>query len=371
MDWYSIKFLESTKNLRALVKKNMGREMNAAAASGIAACLTHGRLFFEAAERAPLEIRPLQIFYGIVSLSKALAAVRSCKSTDALVSAHGVSDISNKGSLLQNLTLQVGNKGTFQEFNDAICGLDSFNYYGDECEQIRVFKSSSGACELNDEKMTLKDILSRCPFIASSYQKTFDEQPKNLTFTDFVESNEFQIQIDETQLFYDRAQLVELVARLRNTYPFLNNWMLKSAQRAWNNSRLMFVNCDPRGIAEFDENVLVERSGVLSSVTVQPYLDFKTLLPVLSGGVMNKYPTYIVPLNDRAVSEYSLIYLGNFLLSSLVRYRPEIWGNAISSRFSQSGGSDDHCMALIESFLDQTAKTFPEYIIRCMETHNP
>jgi hypothetical protein len=55
------KFLESTDNVRPLIKKLTGREPSAAIARDITACLQQGRLFYEAAADAPLEIRPLQL----------------------------------------------------------------------------------------------------------------------------------------------------------------------------------------------------------------------------------------------------------------------------------------------------------------------
>jgi hypothetical protein len=72
MDWHRCKFLESCENLKPLIKRRFGREPNTSIAREIIACLQQGRLFYEAAERSPLEIAPLQLFYGMVGFSKAL-----------------------------------------------------------------------------------------------------------------------------------------------------------------------------------------------------------------------------------------------------------------------------------------------------------
>ena len=64
--WRKMAFLESVTNLKPLIKENLGREPSTHVAREVASCLQQGRLFFEAARSAPLEIRPLQLFYGMV-----------------------------------------------------------------------------------------------------------------------------------------------------------------------------------------------------------------------------------------------------------------------------------------------------------------
>lgn len=56
-DWSSIKFLESTTNLRVLLKRVTGRTPSTQVAREIATCLQQGRLFFEIDASAPLQIQ--------------------------------------------------------------------------------------------------------------------------------------------------------------------------------------------------------------------------------------------------------------------------------------------------------------------------
>ena len=72
-DWYDIKFLESATNLRELIGNSTGREPSAGIAREIAVCIQQGRLFFEAAVEAPIQIKPLQIYYGVVAFARARA----------------------------------------------------------------------------------------------------------------------------------------------------------------------------------------------------------------------------------------------------------------------------------------------------------
>jgi len=62
-NWNRLTFLESTANLKPLIRKATGRTPSTSIAREVATCLQQGRLFFQAAEASALEIRPLLLFY--------------------------------------------------------------------------------------------------------------------------------------------------------------------------------------------------------------------------------------------------------------------------------------------------------------------
>jgi YaaC-like Protein len=111
VDWHKCKFLESTENLKPLVKKRFGREPSSSIAREIGACLLQGRLFYEAAASSPLEIRPLQQFYGMVGFAKALIVSSSLNSLATLRPAHGLTDISAGNSRISDLRLRIERTG--------------------------------------------------------------------------------------------------------------------------------------------------------------------------------------------------------------------------------------------------------------------
>ena len=74
-DWYHVKFLESTENLKALLGGSSQRVISTGLANDISVCLQQGRSFFELSELSPPEIRPLQLYYGMVGFAKAAALV--------------------------------------------------------------------------------------------------------------------------------------------------------------------------------------------------------------------------------------------------------------------------------------------------------
>ena len=118
--WNECRFLESSENLKQLVKHRFGRERSTSVAREISACLQQGRLFYEAAAGSPLEIRPLQMFYGMVGFSKALILACHLRSFSAGRQAHGLKDISRGNSRIADLRVRITNAGTFQDFNDVI-----------------------------------------------------------------------------------------------------------------------------------------------------------------------------------------------------------------------------------------------------------
>ena len=368
MDWYEVKFLESPVNLKGFIKESIGRDPSTNIATEISTCLQQGRLFFEAAKNAPLEIKPLQLFYGVVGFSKALTSARKIISTSALSQAHGLKDRSESNARLKALKVAIGSKGTFQHFNDSICDLESVNYFGKENETLKIYRNTRKSNLLVGKVLSLKTILSKIPSLSEMYKKTFNEESDCLPLSFYNhDSGLVELRIDLASYFQDRESLKVMVDELRTKYPFLKKWLLSNAQRCWDSSILTFVNVEYQGVNEFSESHLSEIDGRFErNVGSLEIIDFEKLLPPLAGGVINTHPTYIKPVEGIDISEYSIIYLGSFLMSSIVRYRPQIWVHSIKGRITQQRSSDDHCLAIIEIFLDQTLRDFPGFVINGM-----
>ncbi|WP_414719317.1 YaaC family protein [Trinickia sp.] len=76
---HNLQFLESTNNLSSVIERKHGWHPNLAQTQEILACLRQGRLFYEASASSPIEIRPLQQFYGMLGFAKALILVTDRK----------------------------------------------------------------------------------------------------------------------------------------------------------------------------------------------------------------------------------------------------------------------------------------------------
>jgi hypothetical protein len=395
-DWYhQIKFLESISNLKSVIKASVDRTPNTEIANGIVVCLQQGRMFFESAKNAPPEIRPLLTFYGMIGFAKSLILARNLRKIESLKPSHGLTDISSENSRLHEIELKILTSGTFQEFNDVVSQtgqvllLNDFNeeyYFGSSCDKSN---------RLNDLQISLKDILSRLPSLIDPYKDTFQENIKVLNFelesTETIGVRNFKVFLYPNRLMTDIDSLKQFVSELRVYYPFLENWCFDYASQDPMGSVFAFSNIDKKGIDEFSGQFetqldfftyhnmhlsgikpIQEPSGKvikLDSIKFNPnkinILEIREIIPPLLNVGTSSEPSFLVvqPIKKYYLSQYSLQYLGMFLLSSLVRYRPQIWVNAISKTPIGNSLFDDKALSLIEKFLDLILYDFPKMIV--------
>ncbi|MDI4659204.1 YaaC family protein [Xanthobacter autotrophicus] len=370
-DWYDIKFLESTVNITAVVKRSFGREPNAAVARDITVSIQQGRLFFEAAADAPLQIKPLLVYYGILSFARSLTAAIKNDKLISLEQGHGLKDV-GAPNCIDNLMVSVQRRGTFKEFNDAIAPLSRFNYF-----ENSMHKSASKPFETVDgligKNISIVDILSRIPSLNKIYFKTYKNHPKSL-FIDYHKIyNSSTIRVDDPFIAKTRGQLHQLMTRLRAHYPFLQAWRLDSAQVAWDSTVLIFYNSvfDHDDLSE--ESLIQLQGGSFQAVPWDglEHSDPVNILPPMAGGFdKGAYHCAIQPIGSVTLNEYSLQFLGVYLLGSLVRYRPQIWQHAISKSVTATSPADDRSLMLVEKFIDDVLISFPKLIVNLMDMKN-
>ncbi len=373
IDWHRCKFIESGGNLRPLIKKRFGREPNAALAREIVACLQQGRLFYEAAAEAPLEIRPLQQFYGMLGFSRALIVASKTQSLSTFRQSHGLRDVSQPGTRIADMRVKIQRRGTFQEFNDVVAELNRLCYIDNQTRWRAIQLPSAKSHKLCELEMSLQSLLGRVPGLETLYRMTFHTEPytESLHFETGYEGNEgFRIRIDDGEIFDGRVSLRRIVTRWRTRFPFLKKWRLNSVQQAWGNSIIHFRNASPIDIDELSEEYL-PLNGTSGQERPVPgdkntQFPFEEGLDSLSGGFSDSSTYAISPINDLYLSEFSVQYLALFLLSSLVRYRPQSWTHAISRSASPNEPTDDETLSLIERFLDLNQATVPEMVIRVL-----
>ena len=372
--WYAIKFLESTTNIKNVLKESIGRCPNTKVATEITACLQQGRLFYEAAAVAPLEIRPLQIFYGMLGFAKAVIVARTGASLGSLKPNHGLRDVSSFNSSLENLQIKMErSEGTFHRFNDAVSRMSGVRYYDTASIPVYITIPATCSAKLLEKTIALKEILARVPGLEDLYGKTFGQQAKtwHLSLGHFTGQAEgyVSLRIDVPGIFLDRESLRTIVEEWRQKYPFLRKWRLVGAKREWGNSALTFGNVQPEPDKEFSEESLRGEGGYLRSLDWRQSqkLLFNEILPPLAGGLQNSSTYMIEPFESVTLSDLSLLYLGMYLLSSLVRYRPHIWMRAISKSFSPESSPNGRALALIEQFLDLSLREFPVMTVEAIK----
>jgi hypothetical protein len=370
IDTYDLRFLESSENVRHAIADTLGRKPSADISKGIAVCIQQGRMFFESASNAAMEIRPLLLYYGMMAFSKAVVSGRGFKHLAALSQQHGLRDVSSPTARLAELTVEIQAKGTFQDFNDVICGQEGLDYFEASMSRRHILPTTASV-QLNNTQITLKEILAHIPGLESLFLATFREKAQLLTFHLYNHGSpqeKVDLRIDVPDIFEDCHSLRKIVEGLREKYPTLQRWRFCSAEKAWDNSIIIFHNIAPMKNELASANFADEQGGRLTLKTMadDTHIDFRQLLDPLSGGLTQTYPSLATPINGAHISDISLQYAGMFLLSSLVRYRPQIWVHAVSRFASQESPADDQPLALIEGFMDTVQSTYPKLVARLL-----
>lgn len=370
---YDGKFLESITNLRGVLKKSIGRQPSVKIAKGATVCLQHGRLYFDAAKKAPMEIKPLLIFYGMANYAKSLVVARNFKTLESLQQKHGVKDKSKANARLEELAVEILEQGTFQEFNDTVCMLDCIFFTKEHMTECVSLPTSNSEI-LQHKILTLRDILARISGLKSLYSATFGEEAKTVSVSlGFMEERNgyVELRIDDKEIFTNVETRKSITEKWRTKYSFLKNWYLIAAERAWDHSILVFANVDKESIDKLSDKIAEEENGnyhvargTLRNVDCN-CVNFWEILDPAARGLMGT-ERLIEPFDNTHISEPSLYYLGMFLLSSLVRYRPQIWGHSISRLVTSDSPSDDKALSLIESFMEQALSTFSNAIVKAM-----
>jgi hypothetical protein len=371
-DWSKIRFLESTENIKPIVHQSTGRMPSTGIARDIAACLQQGRIFFEIASDAPLQVKPLQIYYGVVGFAKAIILARQVCSISSIAQSHGLSDISEHNSRIEGMTLKFHRNGLFTHFNDTVANLGRISYYDQHSSLRFVPKPFGMAATLAESNCTLKDVLARIPGLERTYERTFGEAPASWLIQFYHDQDgKVQLRLDDPSAFSDRQELRVLVGKWRTKFPFLNDWCFCEATRAWGQSLLIFYNYDQPVQGEFSpEHLIEEDEGFVCRSAPRNILPFETLLPPLAGGITIESMRAIEPLNRVELSEFALHFCGAFLLSSLVRYRPQIWQHALSHSALEGQATDDRALSLIEKFLEIVLGQFPTLVEKSIDWAN-
>jgi hypothetical protein len=247
MDTSQIRFLESAENIKALVQLRTGKQLSTGRAREIASCLQQGRQFFESAATAPLEIRPLVEFYGLVGFAKALVLGTKLTALSTLAASHGLRDITASGAKITELTAAIEARGTFVEFNDAVASINRLSYIDENTHPAHVLVPTATSADISGLQITLRDILSRLESLSKLYQYTFTEWPSvgRLDLLFFDKHKNYQtIRIVDSQILDSRDAVSAIVQRWRERFPYLNRWTVIEATPAWGASYITLASLE-------------------------------------------------------------------------------------------------------------------------------
>jgi hypothetical protein len=359
-----IQYLESTENLRKNIQRTHGWTPNAGQAEGIAACLRQGRLFYEAAKRAPLEIRPLELYYGTAAYAKALILSSDRgRNINTLQQSHGIKDRSAHNARLSGLAIEVNQRGTFQEFNDCVRTLNVFRPLSMDGSNVHFRFDCAASGDMVGMNLSLKEIFGRLPGLESLYRATFDER-EEFDVVSVVGPDEgftWTVQIAPPPWGRDIGNLIALLTECRRRMPFLQRWTFHQASYVAGTS-VQFLNAPPLEDELNPEAIRIEQWGFHANPPPfsRYFRDIEVALGHLVGDTVGGY--YPQPINGLHFAPQSLQFLALHLLSSLVRYRPATWMHALSRSSSNGRAADDAMLALIEAFMESVQSNMPKFV---------
>ena len=129
--WQSLSRFESYDFVARWYKKAHERAPKAAKISQINACFTQGREYFANAATAAMSVKPLLLYYGILSLSRGvILANHPYKKEESLMPSHGLEQVdwqhTLSGGIKNVLELRIrSTAGTFSELVEVCHNLNN------------------------------------------------------------------------------------------------------------------------------------------------------------------------------------------------------------------------------------------------------
>jgi len=298
--WDFIRLFESVSYVQKVVKKERGIAINLDQAREIVWCVKHGRLFFESADVSDIYISPLLYYYGVLSFSHAVTLLKHPR-IDRLRScspSHGVG-IKNKQSFKtpSEIEIKFQSRGAFPELLESVdCQIVFEEKY--KAAYLRTAKPET----LKNSSVTFKEIVARIPEMVYFYRRLFEEKPKchpsdwkaeQSTSDGHLQKIKYMLYVDPISGM-DEKSFQDLIKT--------KNYVKKPGTF-------------PVGGRKYS-SYTVSASGST----------FPIFYKALSG---QNYILESFPFGN--FNEISLHFLLTYILGMLVRYRPDIWSDMLST----------------------------------------
>ena len=284
----------------------------------ITMCISQAKEYFSAANGVSVHTSPLLLFYGMLSLAKALIiankeslfledvkyhGLETRPRTDEL---RGYSD--NPVNWQMEKEYAVTNEGVFKQLAEVVGGSS--------------FEKGS--------IITFKNLLSVCPEISGMYEKYYNEPSKTFYLNNFeiLSKSPYQFAIS-----FNETDEAEIYAR----FPELQGDVIKTTLL--------------HGVAKcFTSKELEERPSYIS--IFEPLIGGRYAVSGL------KYEVNSI-MRKRTVSQILIDYLSLYILSICVRYKQDFWGSIVK-------GESSGILGLIELYISVVKRRYPNMILNLL-----
>lgn len=322
-------YFESVDLLRRRFEENHSRVLSSGKGREIASHFRQGREFFETARHAPLLVKPLLLYYAVLSWARGLILFQDPRLREsALKKAHGLAACDWQRALsggmrsIGDLLIRV-EPGTFSQLTSATRNVQSFRGGGANPLLER------GAEEvLPGTLLTARDVWARIPRLAAAFEVTFEE-PAYL-----YRGSEALTAAEGSQLF------------LRPFSP-----LARPLEPEEIHNRL-----------QLPANVGVRRSswskGYEYALTLRSSDGFEW------GGLLwGSDSTVVAPFaGGLRLSNLSTLFISAYILGMLVRYHPTRWADLVHR------GDGDVALPLVREATQSIQSDFPRALSEALQT---
>lgn len=162
------------------------RQLNARAAQSISTCFIQGREYFDAGASAATCVRPLLLYYGVLSMCRGLIMLRNpTKKEESLRQSHGLETIdwggTLSGSLDKILDVRIrATNGTFGELVDAVGNVQWTTWWSSPGMREGSYYATFPRPTFADGsyELTLDDLISRDHRLLGLYPQTIRRPAK-------------------------------------------------------------------------------------------------------------------------------------------------------------------------------------------------
>ena len=304
-DWHAISRFESHDLVKSWYKKTHESDPGDAKTSQINALFTQGKEYFRNASLADMSVKPLLLYYGVLSLSRGAILLRDpSKKEESLKPGHGLKPVrwqeTLKGGIRNVLGLKIkAANGTFRELVSACPNKHQDDcYMGSNRTKTHIHLDIGEIKFANDDSLlSLDDLVSRLPQVKFDYPGITNRKANWFPAIVTVQNNETHFVLLEPSAVIDLQELVD-------------------GETVLIQETLEHLKYHPRH--SFDEYSLVIRHDARNS--------YRNELPMFHYEDNAAFMTVILdfPNKDR-ISEFFKLYLTSFILGTLARYYPSRW----------------------------------------------
>ena len=342
-EWHALSRFESHDLVKAWYKKTHGKEPNAAKVSQVNALFIQGREYFRNVALADMSVKPLLLYYGVLSLSRgAILLNNPSKKEESLEPRHGLEIVDWQGTLkagIKNvLELQIrATSGTFRELVEACPNKHIELCFYSPTKTKVVVDHDLGDITLsnNGSLLSLHDLLSRLMQTTFDYQEITGRKSKWFPVVITVHPTETHFALMSPHVIPDFEALIDGKSVL-----------LKSTIQSWPN---LPIDSIPQYSLVFRHEA--DKSHQ-KKFPVFHYTDgHQSMIGILD------FP------NKDKLSEFFKLYLTSYALGMLARYYPSKW----MALLRNSPG--DFAQPLILKAIEAIETHFPAELSRQVRQH--